>query len=129
MADLTWRASPEYVRAVNRTVGRAIREARDTRDLTQGEVAARVDVSRGSIANIERGSQTVAVPLLLRISEALRVPVEQLLQEPSADSLTWLQAPESQSPLLAVQALDDDDRAKQVQYISEMLGKGTKQAS
>jgi transcriptional regulator with XRE-family HTH domain len=121
VADVTWKASPEYVRALNRAVGKAIRKARDECGLTQEELATRVVVSRGSIANIERGEQTLAVPLLLRLAEAIEVPSAQLLVEPAAESVDWLRTPPANSPLFGVQALDEDDRAQQVAWVSAML--------
>jgi len=128
VADVTWKASPEYVRALNRAVGKAIRNARDDCGLTQEQLATSVNVSRGSIANIERGEQTLAVPLLLRIAEAIKVPTEQLLREPPAESFDWIRSPQAENPLFGVQALDDDDRAKQLAWVSGMLSDAIKQS-
>lgn len=61
-------------------MGRAIAERRTTIPLTQLELATLVGMSRASIANIERGKQTVSVHTLYAIALALNVDSpEQLL--------------------------------------------------
>jgi transcriptional regulator with XRE-family HTH domain len=130
VADVSWKASPHYVRALNRAVGQAIRDARDRRGITQGDLATQVDVSRGSIANIERGEQTLSVPLLLRISGALDVPAEELLREPLESGLDWIRSPQdTPTSLLGVLALDDEDRAKQLEWVSGMLNDAVKRST
>jgi transcriptional regulator with XRE-family HTH domain len=107
---MSWKASSEYGSAVNRAVGIAIRQARDACGMTQDALATIIGVSRASIANIERGEQTVGVPLLLRLSDALSVPPAHLLQEPDDEDRAWLRLTESDRALL--EPLADDERAK-----------------
>ena len=47
--------------------------------MTQMDLAKRVGLSRTTIANIERGRQTVSLPLFFRFAIALNVAVEDLL--------------------------------------------------
>ena len=47
--------------------------------MTQMDLSKRVGLSRTTIANIERGRQTVSLPLFFRFAIALNVPVEELL--------------------------------------------------
>lgn len=54
-------------------MGRAIAERRSKIALTQRELASMVGVSRASIANTERGRQTVSVHNLYAIAAALQV--------------------------------------------------------
>jgi len=110
VADMTRKASPDYTQAVNRAVGAAIREAREARALTQGAVAESIGLSRASVANIERGQQTVAVPLLMRLADVFGVPCTQLLREPDAEEFAWLHLTDADNQILA--QLDDDERAK-----------------
>jgi transcriptional regulator with XRE-family HTH domain len=54
-------------------LGRAIAELRSRLSMTQRELALLVGVSRASIANTERGRQTVSVHNLYAIAAALQV--------------------------------------------------------
>lgn len=110
VADVTWTTSTDYTRAVNRSVGTAVRAAREVCGLTQDTLASTLGISRASIANIERGEQTVSVPLLLRLATALDVLPTQLLQEIEGDELAWLHLTDNNRELLGEQL--DDDRAK-----------------
>ena len=110
MADETSTASAEYNRAVNRAVGAAIREARDACGMTQAALAELIGLSRASIANIERGEQSVTVALLLRIAAALSTPAADLLRVPGTDDIGLLHLPESDQRLL--DELGADEQAK-----------------
>jgi transcriptional regulator with XRE-family HTH domain len=63
----------------NREVGVRIRDARRRARLTQEQLAARCDTSRGSIANIELGDQAPPAYRLARIASALAVDLSSLL--------------------------------------------------
>ncbi|BCB85743.1 helix-turn-helix domain-containing protein [Phytohabitans suffuscus] len=54
-------------------IGRRIRDARVDSGATQAQLAARVAMTRSSIANIEAGRQRVPVHVLALISEVLKV--------------------------------------------------------
>lgn len=62
-----------------RELGRSIRQAREAVGLTQEELAQRVDLSRASVANIERGNQGVALHKFLELSQALGIDPMRLL--------------------------------------------------
>ena len=59
----------------SRGFGTRIRQARDTRGWSQEELAARADVSRPSIARIERGDD-VSTATLVKVASALGLAVE-----------------------------------------------------
>lgn len=63
-------------------LGRRIREAREAAGLTQEELALRVDLSRASIANVERGNQRVALHKFVELAQALGVEPMRLLPRP-----------------------------------------------
>ncbi|SRR6266700_2273886 len=63
----------------NQELGARIRTARQQAGLTQGDLAAAVDLSRGSIANIERGDQAPPTYRLALIAQALDVDLPALL--------------------------------------------------
>lgn len=65
--------------AVNAVFGMKLRLARRSRDVTQGELAARVDLSRVTIANIEGGKQNVQLHHVFLFAKALDVPIDHLL--------------------------------------------------
>lgn len=61
------------------TLGKRIRQARDERNISQGEMARAVGLSRTSITNIEKGRQPIQVHILIKIAETLNVNLSVLL--------------------------------------------------
>jgi transcriptional regulator with XRE-family HTH domain len=59
--------------------GARVRAQRDALNLTQLELSSRIGLTRGSVANIEAGRQSVLLHQLLAIASALQVTPEQLL--------------------------------------------------
>lgn len=53
--------------------GRAVRQLRQERGMTQGELAARLSLGRTSITNLEKGQQSPPLSLLPEIAGALGV--------------------------------------------------------
>lgn len=64
---------------VNQQVGELVRNARADAGMTQAELAARSDMSRASIANIEIGIQSISIYQLLCLANALNLEPSQLL--------------------------------------------------
>jgi transcriptional regulator with XRE-family HTH domain len=60
-------------------IGAAVREARLNRGVTQGELAAALGLTHGSIARYETGTRSLSVAQLLRIGQVLGVPAPSLL--------------------------------------------------
>ena len=60
-------------------LGQRIREARTRSGLTQQELAAKVDLTRTSVTNIELGRQKLLVHALVEIAAALQVAPDKLL--------------------------------------------------
>lgn len=56
-------------------VGLSIAKHRHKQKLTQTEVAYRCDFERGNLTRIEKGKINVTAETLLKISEAMEVPV------------------------------------------------------
>src|SRR5437868_6422169 len=55
------------------TFGRFLRSARTTTDLTQAELARRLDISRSTLCDIEKGRQAVSAELAARIARTCGV--------------------------------------------------------
>lgn len=55
-----------------------LREAREAKGLTQGELAARIGVSRKTVNTVENGVFTPSTVIALMLAEALGQPVEAL---------------------------------------------------
>ena len=58
----------------------AVRRHRLTKDITQGELAALLGVTRQTVLSIEKGKYTPSVGLALRLAEIFAVSVETLFQ-------------------------------------------------
>jgi transcriptional regulator with XRE-family HTH domain len=61
-------------------LGGVIREIREQRGLTQGELSQATGLSTSQISNIERGEFAPSVDALERIARALRVKLPQIFQ-------------------------------------------------
>lgn len=60
-------------------IGKLVKKARKIEDITQEELSSRAGISRGSIANIERGNQKLTIYTLYLIADALRIEPAALL--------------------------------------------------
>lgn len=56
-----------------RRLGRAVAERRAQVDLTQSQLAARINLTRASIANLENGRQRIMVHQLFALANALEL--------------------------------------------------------
>ena len=62
-------------------VGGRIREVRNGLALSQGELAERASLTRPYLSAVERGRQNITLEALLRLADALEVPLTELLKE------------------------------------------------
>ena len=58
---------------MNRTVGEVIREARERRGMTQGELASQMGIGRTQVVNIETGRFQPSLESLEEAADVLRV--------------------------------------------------------
>jgi len=68
-----------------KTLGGRIRETRRDLCLTQKQLAERAKLDRTYIVAVERGRQNVTVGAVMRIAEALGVPIDRLLVSGKVD--------------------------------------------
>ncbi|WP_436663593.1 helix-turn-helix transcriptional regulator [Alicyclobacillus acidoterrestris] len=55
--------------------------ARKAKNMTQYDLASKVQISRAFLANVERGEHTPSLPVAIKIAEVLEEPVEKLFCE------------------------------------------------
>jgi transcriptional regulator with XRE-family HTH domain len=67
-----------------RMFGDRVRELRENRSVTQEELARRVQLSRASITNIEKGRQRVLLHQMINIADALDAKPSELMPSPSS---------------------------------------------
>jgi transcriptional regulator with XRE-family HTH domain len=65
---------------IYKAFGAQVRERRLVLEMTQQQLATRIELTRGSVANIEAGRQSVLLHQFLAIATALQLPPEQLLR-------------------------------------------------
>lgn len=66
--------------------GNRVRELREERNVTQEELARRVDLSRTSITNIEKGRQRILLHQLVDIAAALDAKPQDLMPPDTSKS-------------------------------------------
>lgn len=71
------------IAALLRRIGRRVGELRRTRDLTQEQVAERLDVSVTYVASVEGGKRNVSVRTMGAFADVLGVRVEQFFETPT----------------------------------------------
>lgn len=77
---------------INKQFGVLLKERRTSLHLSQQEFGSRVDLSRASIANIERGEQGISLEQLYAFSKALNTTPENLIPQFQRQDLDTLSA-------------------------------------
>jgi len=72
--------TPDWVLARRRAIGDRIREVRRDANLTQEKLAELAGMDRQAINRIEQGHQAAIVDNLIRIADALDVPLADLVR-------------------------------------------------
>lgn len=67
--------------AALRALGRSVKKIREEAGMTQSVLAEEVGMTRGSIANIERGSQNTTVATLIAISMACETTLDHMVDQ------------------------------------------------
>jgi len=76
---------------IDTAIGAAIRAARFSRGLTQGDLAARIGVTRAAIASYETGRRKILAETLLRIAHLCEQPLS--FFDPDASAIATPPAP------------------------------------
>jgi putative transcriptional regulator len=61
-----------------------LRDLREQRDWSQGELARRLGVSRQTVNAIETEKYDPSLPLAFRVSRVFRLPIEKIFEDPAA---------------------------------------------
>jgi transcriptional regulator with XRE-family HTH domain len=72
---------PDHVLARRRRIGAQIRAARLEQELTQEAVALAIQMDRATYVRIEQGQASPLLDSLIRISDALGVPLSHLVRD------------------------------------------------
>lgn len=72
---------PDWVLDRRRVIGDQIRDARRGAGLTQEKLAELAGMDRQSINRIEQGHQAALIDNLIRIADALNVPLSELVRD------------------------------------------------
>ena len=73
--------------------GKALREARDKKNLSQEELAEAAGIDRSFVSLVERGIQSPNIVALLKIAEVLGVPAAVLIAETESKMRSALAKP------------------------------------
>lgn len=95
------------ITAIRKEIGRRIKKVRQLRNMTQGDIAGRVFLTRSSIANIETGRQNITVDTLYEIAEALQVTVVDLLAPNTYETLLIEPTPEPEPVIIKILVNDE----------------------
>jgi transcriptional regulator with XRE-family HTH domain len=96
--------------AVNRACGAKLRRARRSRDVSQGELAAQLHLSRVTVGAIEGGKQNIQLSQIFLIARALDRPVEELVPTlAEVEQLIKREAASAMNPIAASGALFLED--------------------
>lgn len=72
---------PDWVIARRQAIGDHIRAAREAAHLTQQQVAERMEMDRGTYNRIEQGHASPMLDSMIRIADAIGVPLADLVRE------------------------------------------------
>jgi transcriptional regulator with XRE-family HTH domain len=106
-------------------IGKRLRELREAKGLSQGEVEARTGVPRDEISNIENGQGTPTLPVLEKWANALGVELHQFFaieQEKSPTSAQPEGIPAQERTLLQLlRQMPAEDRVMLISLARDMV--------
>ena len=114
---------PHHKRLANMEIGKAIRTARKARGWTLEELGDRVGIDTGNLSRLERGRQGASQEMLLKICEALGLPLSSAITAGTMRSniedadvpagavpvLSWVQAGQWTEVMTSFTAVDAED--------------------
>lgn len=80
----------QEIRIMKKIIGTRIRKLRESKDLTQENMAVELDITAGAYAKIERGETDPSITRLIQIADILKVDVTFFLKDLSANQVPSL---------------------------------------
>ncbi|WP_316568859.1 helix-turn-helix transcriptional regulator [Neobacillus sp. YIM B06451] len=100
-------------------IGKLIKKARLLRNLTQQELSESINITRASIANIERGNQKISLLTLYEVAESLNVSPKSLLPD-----LEVLNKPKYDVDLYVnIDSLKDKLSSNEIEWVYQIMKK------
>jgi len=106
------KTSEDPHRAVNLALGKRLAQLRSLRNLSQRELAERVNVVQVVVSNYEIGKLRITAEMALRFAAALDVPVQELLQTDTPPEIVQQRKP-SRKVLERLEKIQSLPRRKQ----------------
>lgn len=69
-------------------IGQQIRRIRQSKDLSQENIASELDITKGAFSKIERGATNVPITRLLQIAEVLEVDITEFFTDSKASKIS-----------------------------------------
>ncbi len=67
--------------AIEKIIGKQIREYRKARKITQEDLATSASLDRGYLSEIENGHKNFSIQTLEKIARALKIPIKDLIKD------------------------------------------------
>ncbi len=96
-------------------IGERVRKLRYSMDLTQEKLGEKAELHYSYIGQVERGDKTPSLTALMKISEALNIPLEDLIREPREDN------PEVKLKLKNINNMLADRSPRELELIKNIL--------
>ena len=104
------------------SIGSRIAEARKRLGMTQADLAQRLGVGQGSIANYENEFNTPKVEMMYKLFEVLHVDANFLYQDDMETPCESVSLSPDENRLLSVyRSMSKDGKEKVLSYVSDML--------
>ena len=113
------------INLLKQTIGRKLKQARKDQDLTQDDVAAKLDISAVAYGSFERGTNLIALNYLIEVSRILNKPLTFFLSSyVTPEELNdILHHPLTARLLAAFAALPADDARRTIVEFTELAAK------
>ena len=71
-------------------LGKRIKKYRNMKEMTQAQLAEKLELSTGYLGRLERAEKKISLPVLERISICLEIPIQNLIADLNENDETYL---------------------------------------
>jgi transcriptional regulator with XRE-family HTH domain len=107
----------ENIKEIYKKMGEKIRKLRLIKGLSQKTLARYVGVTYQQIQNYERGKSKIPVDRLIRISEALEVPLDYFLKEFNYSHSSKEEITQSENETLIEKVIEEEDNNTEISLL------------